>query len=190
MATARHRRRWASTARLWPRGSSSAARSTEREQISALGVADVSFRMQLSMEETTPASPSTGMGSSARSCARSRLPSSGAHGRSDCRPLRFRAGGSDSRGRCDFRRAGNYPVTGLPRGAAKPRVVGRPIASADGNRDWKTFTAIGRCPREQLPPLEQRGRVWSLPRAMLSGARHSGARSAARPRAGGRRRGG
>ena len=90
MATARHRRRWASTARLWPRGSSSAARSTQREQISALGVADVSFRMQLSMEETTPASPSTGMGSSARSCARSRLPSSGAHGRSDCRPLRFR----------------------------------------------------------------------------------------------------
>ena len=83
MATARHRRRWASTARLWPRGSSSAARSTQREQISALGVADVSFRMQLSMEETTPASPSTGMGSSARSCARSRLPSSGDHGRSD-----------------------------------------------------------------------------------------------------------
>ena len=78
MATARHRRRWASTARLWPRGSSSAARSTQREQISALGVVDVSFRMQLSMEETTPASPSTGMGSSARSCARSRLPSSGA----------------------------------------------------------------------------------------------------------------
>ena len=90
MATARHRRRWASTARLWPRGSSSAARSTQREQISALGVADVSFRMQLSMEETTPASPSTGMGSSARSCARSRLPSSGAHGRSDCRSGRSR----------------------------------------------------------------------------------------------------
>ena len=75
---------------LRPRGSSSAARSTQREQISALGVADVGFRMQLSMEETTPASPSTGMGSSARSCARSRLPSSGAHGRSDCRSGRSR----------------------------------------------------------------------------------------------------
>ena len=46
--------------------------------------------MPLSMEETPPAPPSTGMGSSARSCARSRLPSSVAHGRSDCQPLRFR----------------------------------------------------------------------------------------------------
>jgi hypothetical protein len=39
-------------------------------------VAHASFTMPLSMEETTPAPPSTGMGSSARSCGRSRLPSS------------------------------------------------------------------------------------------------------------------
>ena len=90
MATVRHRRWWASTARLWPRRSGSAARGTEREQISVVDVADASFMMPLSMEETTPAPPSTGMGSSARSCARSRLPSSGAHGRSDWTPLRFR----------------------------------------------------------------------------------------------------
>jgi hypothetical protein len=39
-------------------------------------VAHAIFTMPLSMEETTPAPPSTGMGSSARSCGRSRLPSS------------------------------------------------------------------------------------------------------------------
>ena len=47
------------------------------------------------------------------------------------------------------------------------------MASADGSRERKAFTAIDRCPREQLPPLEQRGRVWSLARAVPSGARHS-----------------
>ena len=90
MATARHRRWWASTARLWPRRSGSAARGTEREQISLVDVADASFRTQLSMDETTPAPPSTGMGSSARSCGRPRLPSSGDRGRSDCRSCRSR----------------------------------------------------------------------------------------------------
>ena len=48
------------------------------------------------------------------------------------------------------------------------------MASADGSRERKAFTAIDRCPREQLPPLEQRGRVWSLARAMPSGARPQG----------------
>jgi len=46
--------------------------------------------MPLSMEETTPAPPSTGMGSSARSCGRPRLPSSGDRGRSDCMSCRSR----------------------------------------------------------------------------------------------------
>ena len=90
MATVRHRRWWASTARLWPRRSGSAARGTEREQILVVDVADASFMMPLSMEETPPAPPSTGMGSSARSCGRPRLPSSGDRGRSDCPSCRSR----------------------------------------------------------------------------------------------------
>ena len=90
MATVRHRRWWASTARLWPRRSGSAARGTEREQISLVDVADASFMMPLSMEETPPTPPSTGMGSSARSCGRPRLPSSGDRGRSDCMSCRSR----------------------------------------------------------------------------------------------------
>ena len=49
------------------------------------------------------------------------------------------------------------------------------MASADGSRERKAFTAIDRCPREQLPPLEQRGRVWSLARAVPSGAWHRSA---------------
>ena len=119
MATARHRRWWASTARLWPRRSGSAARGTEREQISLVAVADASFRTQLSMDETTPAPPSTGMGSSARSCGRPRLPSSGDRGRSDdCRSCRSRGNAC-----CGSARAGQRCV--LPPRAVDLRLLGR-----------------------------------------------------------------
>ena len=114
MATVRHRRWWASTARLWPRRSGSAARGTEREQISLVDVADASFMMPLSMEETTPAPPSTGMGSSARSCGRPRLPSSGDHGRSDCMRSRSRARGNAMRPECCAPLPQHYTTTTTP----------------------------------------------------------------------------
>ena len=118
MATVRHRRWWASTARLWPRRSGSAARGTEREQISLVDVADASFMMPLSMEETTPAPPSTGMGSSARSCGRPRLPSSGDRGRSDCPSCRSRGNACCALQSCRFRwkaRPAILPVQFAPR---------------------------------------------------------------------------
>ena len=185
MATARHRRWWASTARLWPRRSGSAARGTEREQISLVDVADASFRTQLSMDETTPAPPSTGMGSSARSCARSRLPSSGAHGRSDCQPrgqmICIRRGGQlrQSGPGC---RAGDVSCCQL----RTAHLAACDICRAAATGRWR---GLSRLSPEKL--VVQRGlpAVVSAPsRVAAHAARHAAARARSRPSEGLRER--